>query len=57
MKKRIITVTATFDMSNFQEDFITPKEKVKKMVIKDMEKIFGWDEGYSGVKVDVKDIP
>lgn len=35
MKQRIITVTATFDISNFQEDVITSKEKVKKMVTKD----------------------
>lgn len=56
MKKRVITVTVTYDMSAFQENIITPKEKVKKMITKDMIEKFGWDEGFSDVKVDVKDI-
>lgn len=57
MQKRIVTVTATFDMSNIPENMITSKEKVKEMVTKDMIEEFGWDEGYSGVEVKVTDIP
>lgn len=57
MQKRIITVTATFDMSNIPENMITSKEKAKEMVTKDMIEEFGWDEGYGGVEVKVTDIP
>ena len=57
MKKRTITITATFDMSEFSPSMITPKEKVKEMVTKDAENHFGWDEGYNGVKVEVVDTP
>lgn len=56
MKKRIITVTATFDMTEIPENMITSKEKVKDMVTNDMIENFGWDEGYCGVEVEVKDI-
>ncbi len=44
-------------MSSFSDNVITPKETVKKMVEKDTIKMFGWDEGYDGVKVEVVDIP
>ena len=55
MKKRTIKVIATYDMSDFPIDRITPKEYVEKMVKKDMVDQFGWDEGYLGVKVEVID--
>lgn len=57
MKKRLITVTATFDISTLSDNAITPKEEVRKMVEKDMIDIFEWSEGYDGVKVEVVDIP
>lgn len=56
MQKRIITVIATFDMSKFQEDIITPKEKVKEIATKNMIKEFGGDKGYIGIEVNVKNI-
>lgn len=57
MKKRVITITVTFDMSKIPPSTIAPKEKVKEMVIRDSENHFGWDEGYNGVKVKVVDTP
>lgn len=57
MKKRTITITATFDMSKFSPSTITSKEKVKEMVTRDAENHFGWNEGYNGVKVEVVDTP
>lgn len=41
MKERIITITATFDMTEIPENMITSKEKVKEMVEKDMIEEFG----------------
>lgn len=55
MKKRIITITATFDMSEIPQSMITSKERVKEMVTRDAENHFGWDEGYNGVEVEVVD--
>lgn len=55
MKERIITITAKFDMTEIPENMITSKEKVKKIVEKDMIEEFGWDEGYNGVEVKVVD--
>lgn len=43
-------------MTEIPENMITSKEKVKEMVEKDMIEEFGWDEGYCGVEVEVKDI-
>lgn len=56
MHKRIITITTTYDMDNIPENMITSKQKVEEIVTNDMIKIFGWDEGYCGVEVEVKDI-
>jgi len=56
MLKRVITITATFNMSEIPESMITSKEKVKEIVTRDMMEKFGWDEGYCGVEVEVKDI-
>lgn len=55
--KRIIKVTATYDLSNpdFKRLQITPKETVKKMVEVDMIEQFGQDEGYLGIEVEVID--
>lgn len=57
--KRIIKVTATYDLNDpeLKGLQITPKEKVKEMVTKQMIEAFGWDEGYCGVKVEVIDTP
>lgn len=55
--KRIIKVTATYDLDDpwLKGLQITPKEKVKEMVTKQMIEAFGWDEGHRGVKVEVID--
>lgn len=54
---REVNITVKFNMSN--ENFIgvekTPKETVKKMVEEKMVDIFGWDEGFNGIEVTVKD--
>lgn len=57
MRKRIIKVTATYDLEDpeCQGMQITPKEHVKNMVEKEMIDVFGWDEGYLGVEVEVID--
>lgn len=55
MKQKTIKITVTYDMSGFQEDIISPKEKVKEIIIKNMIEEFGWDDGYSGIEVDVVD--
>jgi hypothetical protein len=55
MRKRTIKVTVPFNMSEIPANMITSKEKVKEMVEKDMVNIFGWDEGYCGVEVEVID--
>lgn len=55
--KRIIKVTATYDLNDpeLKGCQITPKERVKEIVTKQMIDVFGWDEGYRGVKVEVID--
>ena len=53
--KRIITVTATYDLSELDGCKITPKDDVKRMVQEEMEDIFAEDEGYESVKVKVED--
>lgn len=57
MRKRIIKVTATYDLDDSEliGCQITPKETVEKMVTKQMIDVFGWDEGYCGVEVEVID--
>lgn len=56
--KRIIKVTATYNLDTLSSKSgvkITPKETVKEMITKQMINIFGWDEGYRGVEVEVID--
>ena len=55
--KRTINVTASYNLDELKGLQITPKEKVKEMVTKQMIDVFGWDEGYRGVKVEVVDEP
>lgn len=55
MKKRTIKITATFDMTEIPEKYITDNAYVKKMVQEEMEHIFCEDEGYEGVEVEVID--
>ena len=53
--KRTINVTASYNLDELKGLQITPKEKVKEMVTKQMIDMFGWDEGYEGVEVEVID--
>lgn len=55
--KRIIKVIATYDLNDPEliNCKIPPKEKVKAKVTKEAIDMFGWDEGYEGVKVEVID--
>ena len=56
MKERIINITVSFDMTDIPVgSTITPKEKVKDIVEKEMIEAFGWDEGFRDLKVDVID--
>lgn len=55
--KRTINVTTSYNLDESKGLQITPKEKVKEMVIKQMIDTFGWDEGYCGVEVEVIDTP
>lgn len=54
---REINITVKYNMSeeNFIGVEITPKETVKTMVEEKMVDIFGWDEGFNGIEVTVKD--
>lgn len=55
--ERIIKVTVYYDLDKpeLKGCEITPKEKVRYMVNKDMIKHFGWNEGFNGVEVEVVD--
>ena len=57
--KRIIKVTATYNLDDpdLEGMEIAPKEKVEEMVTEQMTDVFGWDEGYCGVEVEVVDEP
>lgn len=57
MKKRIIKVTVVYDLDDPELEGlqINPKENVKEMVEREMIEVFGWDEGYRGVEVEVID--
>ena len=57
--KRIIKVTVTYDLDDswLKESQITPKERVKSMVTEEMVEVFGEDEGYRGVDVEIIDTP
>lgn len=54
---REINITVKYNISdeNFIGVKITPKETVKKMVEEKITDIFGWDEGFNGIEVTVKD--
>ena len=57
MKERIINITVSFDMTDIPiGSVITPKEKVKKIVEKEMAETFGADESFRDLKVDIIDI-
>ena len=53
--KRIITITAVYDISEFDEDELTPKELVKQMEQEFQYKRFSWDEGFESLSVEVED--
>ena len=57
MNTRTIKVTVTYDMTDPEliGAEITPREKVEEMVRNEMFDVFGWDEGYSGMSVEVID--
>lgn len=56
MATRTINISVVFDMSDIPSGaVITPKEKVKDMVINEMVDLYGNDEGFYGVKVDIVD--
>lgn len=55
MVKRIIKVNVEYDMSDFPDNIICDKDKIKTIVEKDMVEYFAWDEGYSGLTVEVID--
>lgn len=59
MRKRIIKVTATYDLDDpyVIDCKITPREDVEKMTLREMEEIFAEAEGYLGVEVEVIDEP
>ncbi len=58
MKKRIITVIATYDLED--EELIgvelTPTEEVEGITKKHMEDYFCWDEGFEKLEVTCEDI-
>lgn len=56
MKKRVIKVTATYDLDDlYLNSKITPRETVKQIIEEEITEHFGWDEGYLGSEVDVID--
>lgn len=56
MAIRTINISVSFDMSDIPSGaVITPKETVKTMVVNEMMDIFGNDEGFYDLQVDVVD--
>ncbi len=57
MRKRIIKVTATYNLEDLElyGMQITSREHVEQIVLDEMIDVFGWDEGYLGVEVEVID--
>lgn len=58
--KRVIKIEVTYDLDNSWLEGgvqITPKERVKSMVTEEMVEVFGEDEGYRGVDVEIIDTP
>ena len=57
MKERIVNITVSFDMTDIPiGSTITPKEKVKEIIEREMAETFGDEEGFRNLKVDVIDI-
>jgi hypothetical protein len=54
---RTIKVTVVYDLDDPELDGlqINPKENVKAMVEREMIEVFGWDEGYRSIEVEVID--
>ena len=56
MAIRNINISVSFDMSNIPPGaIITPKETVKEMVTNEMMDLFGNDEGFYDLQVDIVD--
>lgn len=55
--KRIINITVTYDLDEVEKKGlqITTKEKTKEIITKDLLNIFGYDEGYCGMNIEVVD--
>ena len=57
MKERIVNITVSFDMTDIPiGSTITPKEKVKEIIEREIAETFGDEEGFRNLKVDVIDI-
>lgn len=54
---RTIKVTVVYDLDDPELEGlqINPKENVKAMVEREMIEVFGWDEGYRSIEVEVID--
>ena len=57
MRKRIIKVTATYDLDDPELEGIqiTSREHFEEKVLNKMIDVFSWSEGYIGVEVEVID--
>lgn len=55
MDRRTITVKVIYDISQFSKNEIVPKEIVEENVNEKMMEIFGWDEGFKKLEVDIND--
>ena len=57
--KRIIKVIATYDLDSpeLKGAKITPVDRVKEIAEEKMVDMFGWDDGYESVEVEVIDTP
>ena len=54
--KRSIKIIATYDLNpNVQGTSITSKEIVEAMVKEEIFEFFGYDEGFTGINVEVID--
>lgn len=55
--KRIINIIVTYDLDEVEKKGlqITTKEKTKEIITKDLLNIFGYDEGYCGMNIEVVD--
>ena len=54
--KRSIKIMATYDLNpNVKGTLITPKEIVEAMVKEEIFELFGYDEGFTGIDIEVID--